>query len=363
MKRELLAATAAAGIAAAAGCGLLVGLEDHELDPGAAAGGPDAGGSGGAGGAGGVVTLAEGQSLPHALALDDTAVYWVTEGAGDRAVWKVPKAGGDPQQLIALDDPTTENPASIPIGLALDLDNVYWTEDNGGGSCDPADAGYQQDRVRGVAKAGGDPFELWSDCPHFDPYGIATDGQYVFFSAQGVHDIVRIRKGTLDTASLTSNEYDPYAIAVDQSDVFWHLRTDWDGALRKAPKVGQGLSPVDLLRESSDMARRPNAIALDDTDIYWVDDGKVRARSKDEGGAGPRDLVDGTGVLAAMALDATHVYWANATEGTILRVPKAGGDVEELARDQNDPEAIAVDDSFIYWTNFGRGNVVKKAKP
>ena len=370
MKRELLAATAAAWIAAAtAGCGLLVGLEDHELDPGAAgAGGPGAGGSGGSGGAGaagpdGLVILAKGQSLPHALVVDATTIYWVTEGAGERAVWMVPKAGGDPQQLIPLDDPTIDNPSSIPIGLALDLDNVYWTEDNGDGSCDPAASDYQQDRVRGIAKSGGDPFELWNECPHYNPYGIATDGQYVFFIAKGTHDIVRVRKGTLDKVNLTGDEYDPYAIAVDENDVFWTLRTDWDGALRTIPKVGQGTSPVDLVRESNNLPRRPNAIALDAADIYWVDDGKVRARSKDVGGEGPRDLVDGTGVLSAIALDATHVYWANATEGTILRAPKAGGDVEELAHDQNDPEGIGVDDSFIYWTNFGRGNVVKKAKP
>ena len=359
MKRTLCAAALAAVGLAAAGCGLLAGLEDNQLAPGAGGGGT----TGGAGGEGGLQRLAEGQSLPHALAVDGTHVYWATEGKDARGVWRVPRDGGAPAQLVALDNPTVDNPAEVEIGIAVDTDNVYWTEDSGDGSCTSGDSDYRQDKVRGVAKAGGDPFELWSDCPHTDPFGIAVDGQYAFFSVVGSRDIVRVRKGTLEEATLAGDEQDPYALALDGANVFWTLRTDWDGAVRTTEKAGEGDQPEDVFRDGEQVERRPNALAVDETDIYWVDDGRVRAKSKADGSTEIRDLVDGSGALPAIALDVTHVYWTNASDSTILRVAKQGGPVEELARDQNDPEAIAVDDTGVYWANFGRGDIVKLRKP
>jgi hypothetical protein len=141
------------------------------------------------------------------------------------------------------------------------------------------------------------------------------------------------------------------------------VRNDTAGALRTAPKGAQGGTPTEIFLDAADIARRPNALAVDETHVYWVDDGKVRAMSKAAGEPSLRELASGSDMLPAIAIDATHVYWTNATQGTILRVPKEGGDPETLTGEQNDPEAIAVDEAAIYWTNFGRGDLVKRAKP
>lgn len=380
MSRSRSWATLAMALAVAGtGCGIIAGVSDHELQPGGTGGGAGSGASGGAGGGGGgaggsggtstalVVLADQPDLLPHALVLDDTHAYWVTERAGSRAVWKVPKSGGEaPVKLADVADPKGDNPSEVEIGIAVDIDDVYWGESAGDSSCDAADTmNYLQTKVRSVPKAGGAPVDVWTDCPG-DVTGIAVDGLYVFFAYFNSRRLFRVRKGTLEVEMVTDNQYDPFDVIVDDSRVYWIARNDnnAEGHIRTELKEPLSSPSSDLFSVFGDLARRPNAIAGDADDIYWVDGDMVRAIPK-MGNSTPRDIASGTGVYSALALDETHVYWADAAGGRILRAPRTGELVEPevVATGQNDPEAIAVDDKAIYWTNFGRGDLVKLLKP
>jgi hypothetical protein len=70
-------------------------------------------------GGGPVMTLAQGEMLSGAIAVDQTNVYWVAS----HSIVRVPLAGGAPSTLVA-----GENAASI----AVDDTNVYWTNTSEG---------------------------------------------------------------------------------------------------------------------------------------------------------------------------------------------------------------------------------------
>jgi hypothetical protein len=64
----------------------------------------------------------------------------------------------------------------------------------------------------------------------------------------------------------------------------------------------------------------------------------------------------------AIAVDETHVYWVNAGtelngfhDGSVMKVPRSGGAPTAIAVNQLRPVAIAVDASFVFWNNEGSG--------
>lgn len=63
----------------------------------------------------------------------------------------------------------------------------------------------------------------------------------------------------------------------------------------------------------------------------------------------------------AIALDDTHVYWTTAG-GAVQRAPKAGGPVQTIAEDQESPTTIIVDEKRAYWLNSGTGAVMRQFK-
>jgi hypothetical protein len=98
----------------------------------------------------------------------------------------------------------------------------------------------------------------------------------------------------------------------------------------------------------------PFAIAVDDENVYWTssnytggaDSGAIVAVSKD--GGTPRLVALDPGPVG-LALDATHVYWASG-EPAVKRAVVDGGSVEVMA-DGGAPWGVAVDGVNVYWTD------------
>jgi hypothetical protein len=113
----------------------------------------------------------------------------------------------------------------------------------------------------------------------------------------------------------------------------------------------------------------PWAIAVDETHVYWTNlaaldpnAGTLMRVRKDK--SAPPSMFMRVPHPGTVALDATHVYWTSRGEagGYVSRRPKNGGAAEVIATNQIEPMGLAVDEQNIYWTDYGRGGVYKRSK-
>jgi len=101
----------------------------------------------------------------------------------------------------------------------------------------------------------------------------------------------------------------------------------------------------------------PVAIAVDGTDVYWVNQGVAEVSKVPIGGGKVTTLYSEAAISAGVgiALDATSVYWTmNFQErgsGSLAKIGKGGGSPVLLATDEPRLAGVAVDDANAYWTS------------
>jgi len=100
----------------------------------------------------------------------------------------------------------------------------------------------------------------------------------------------------------------------------------------------------------------PNALIVDDSTIYWVEDAEGTIRSMPKAG-GETTLLLAHDYPRALAVDATTLYyaWSNGTSAEIFAMPKHGGESTSLAKVHAD--AITVDETSVYFTSTYAGEV------
>ncbi len=133
----------------------------------------------------------------------------------------------------------------------------------------------------------------------------------------------------------------------DSTHLYWLSSGDGVRHLVRLPKNGgntQILASVDTIFQI-------NAIAQDDTHLYWTLDSELNRVPK-SGGAIEFVADTDAGSSHGLAVDGTHVYWTNTNSDTIDRVAKSGGTAISIVTGQDAPFALAIDNSRVYWSTF-----------
>jgi hypothetical protein len=167
--------------------------------------------------------------------------------------------------------------------------------------------------------------------------------------------------GSIVASGLNGTTYvnNPDSVVADNTGVYWTnagSRNLLDGSVVVCRATGCGSPGPQILSTS---LARPRGIALDETYVYWVDEGLgpdpdtgLVLRIPKVGGTAQK-IADHQGSPAYIAVDGTNVYWTNRGSGDVMVWPKSGGDPRLFAPGQGSAWAIAVDASGVYWTTWG----------
>jgi hypothetical protein len=158
-------------------------------------------------------------------------------------------------------------------------------------------------------------------------------------------------------AVLASNQHSPGHIAVDDANVYWV--DDGDGQLLTLPKSGG--TPVTLATDASG-----SSLLVDQTDVYYAPSGFVRKVAKT---GGPSTVVANDYVIGDLTGDATDLYYApDFGVARIVRVAKADYAKTVIYDATTDPatsslviDVIALDDASVYWS-FSDGSIAMQPK-
>lgn len=273
---------------------------------------------------GGAVEVLGTGGRPAWIAVDDTHVYWVTEGDPNNGymggvVMRTAKAGGTPTPL-AMDEVK-------PVDVVVDATHVYWIRATAG-------------TIMKVAKTGGTP-ALVANAPQ--ARRLAIDATHLYWTRNngGIGDVTRLPLAGGNAQVLDENLLGLHAIAVDATDAYYTTST----TIQRVGKTG-GKS-VTVMGTASGL---PRGLALAAQAIYWTDDemgGAVRTVAK-AGGTASSIVTDDQ--PTGLGVDGTHVYWASDFR-RIVKAPLAGGTPETLADNEFNPAELALDDCFVYWVD------------
>jgi hypothetical protein len=228
-------------------------------------------------------------------------VYWANWGGG--AVMKVPIGGGNPVAVAS--------GQAAPTGIAVDGTNIYWTnfDDNTVMKCPVTGC------TQPVLVASGQS----------NPAGIAVDATSVYWTNSGTLSFPpgggemgtgALMKALLDGGAptpLASAEVDPWALAIDDANVYWGA-----GDLLTCPLTGCGGVPTVLVPGAG-----ANGLATDGVTVYWTGGGiygYVRKAGVD--GGGQTVIASSLNEPNGIAIGATAVYWTEQGSGRIVSAPK-----------------------------------------
>ncbi len=301
--------------------------------------------------------------------------------------------------------------ASSPVGVAVDATNVYFTSPSQAyiqrvqrdGKCNPAApcpqefVGGQDDLVQfrgptaivsngtsvfftadasgkiGMRAATGGPITNWGPAPSTEPgYLVIAGGKLWWTSASAGGTGVHVRRSDLDGTNITNvvTYGSPAAsfqgrggITADATHVYWASKNA--GVFRMA--FNDPACTEDTLAASGKCKLVGGGgvdVAVDDTYVYWTEEGGSVHRAPKAGGASAF-MATGQTNVRGLAVMGAYVYWG--VPGAIRRAPQVAAPCEadacELVANVEQPGAIVAADDGLYWTNtVVAGGVYRLAK-
>ena len=248
-----------------------------------------------------IEVLLSGINNPTDIVSDSKNIYWIEKSANG-ALKQMPLVGGTPMILASS--------LNEPVSLVVFGGFVYW--------CDKDDG---DGMIRSVPIDGGSIFDIYDT--RITPTGIATDGQYVFFTEAWDSPSGKVLKVSVnggEAITLVSGLGAPFTVALDSTSVYW-MEFGWEQKLGKTKLDG---SSTLILSTNNSYSWNPKILAVDDTNLYF-------------------------GVQGGVA----------ETYGVIQKVSINGGEVTTIVKtgEYSMPYNIAIDDTNIYWAE---SNTLKK---
>jgi hypothetical protein len=164
------------------------------------------------------------------------------------AVMRVPVRGGMPTTLVAgLED---------AVDIAADATRIYWAHGFG--------AGCTWGCVMAIPLLGGAPTTIVSNATTTQQNirAFTIDAADVYWTNEGiVSTVMRQALSGGTPITVASDQYEPYAIAVDAAYVYW---TTYSGTVMRASRGGG--AAIQIAQEKC----TPCAIAVNDSSIYWI---------------------------------------------------------------------------------------------
>ena len=278
--------------------------------------------------------LAKAQSA-RCLTTDATYVYWANV---DGQLVRAPIAGGDVETSSVVDT----GPGGDRCGLAIQNGMLFGTQYQGG-HVFSVDLTTNQDGTFGAT------VNFLAEGLK-GPASLVVDATSVYVANGNAQDdvsegsIVKLAiGGTIDhNTILTSGLSAPDDIVADDVNVYWlDTNAQTINSVAKSGGMAKAITPA------PDMAG-PQALALHGGRLYWatalaimsanVDGSDVRALESNEQG------IYGN----AIAVDDSFIYWGGG-DG-IHKLPIAGG-TSTLVSTDSEPATLAIDATRVYWSN------------
>lgn len=280
-------------------------------------------------------------------------------------------------------------------GLAVDANNVYFTVLTSPGS------------VTAVPKGGGAPLVLASGQP--GPFGIASDGEHVFWSNTGSVSVPETVMTAPATGGPTSQFWSEgpfqgggaFQLVTDGANLYWSgtaslqaepvgggpVRTFsagtatflslFGGTLYMVGSTGLSMSIQSIPTSAAGSASTfPQTVAqlgasalvvgvsADASGVYWVDQGMAPGMGSiggvSTGTTAVSTLVSGLSYAGSIASDGVDVYFTDSLG--LRKVPVAGGTPSVVAQGEVGAINVKVDDTSVYWVNSCFGTVKKIGK-
>lgn len=190
------------------------------------------------------------------------------------------------------------------------------------------------------------------------PLWIALDGDSVYWTNRGEGTVAKVPKSGGPVTQLAAGQGEPERVAVDSTGVYWTNQAD--GRVMKVPMAGS-TEPI-VIATGGD---RLSGIALDDTYVYFTDEGAdtIRRALKEP------SQTPGTSVLLismqdgakSLLIDGTTMYWTNGVVdgGAVRKRVLPGGPVIDIALAQQGAHDLVLGGEYVYWTNWWGGTVMR----